>query len=97
MTPEQTKAAIEVMQAYVDGKTVEVSNSNVNNWMEVAGTISPVWNWDEFRYRIKPEPRTIWVNEYGGSDVAHKTEEDAWDGARPQAVRTAVKYVEVTD
>ncbi len=37
-TREETKRMIEVMQAYVDGKEIELSKCSVNE--------NPYWNWD---------------------------------------------------
>ena len=52
MTREQTIEAIRVMQAFVDGKEVEVLLPFSQS--EIATT--PVWNWDANNYRIKPTP-----------------------------------------
>lgn len=59
MNREETKKAIEVMQAYVDGKEIEAWERGV-----FSDTSNPAWGWDVFDYRIKPEPLTLWVNEY---------------------------------
>lgn len=50
MNIEQTKEAIRVMQAYVDGKEVEFK------WMskDWNSTVPPEWNWSAYDYRIKP-------------------------------------------
>jgi len=53
MTREQTKEAIRVMQAYVDGKEVESKHITSHNWVLDK---TPRWNWDNFDYRIKPTP-----------------------------------------
>jgi hypothetical protein len=50
MNREQTIEAIKVMQAFVDGKTVECKCGS-SGWSEL---IDPVWNFDRFQYRIKP-------------------------------------------
>lgn len=51
MTREETKEAIKVMQAYVDGKEIEVKTHN--HYYDV----KPIWNWeDDVKiFRIKPE------------------------------------------
>ena len=49
MTREETKERIKVMQAYVDGKDVEVLNSD--KWELVS---NPSWS-PATKYRIKPE------------------------------------------
>jgi hypothetical protein len=47
---EETKEAIRVMQAFVDGKEVEAL-SPAKKW---GRTPAPMWNWDDTEYRIKP-------------------------------------------
>jgi hypothetical protein len=51
MNIEQTKEAIKVMQAFVDGK--EVQSMYDGKWSLVH---VPRWNWDDTQYRIKPTP-----------------------------------------
>ena len=50
MTREQTKEAIRVMQAYVDGKEVQYEVPN-KEWIT---TDQPAWNFISYNYRIKP-------------------------------------------
>lgn len=56
MTREDTKKAIEVMQAWVDGAEIEFFDSK---WLAIA---DPVWNWDKGPYRVKPKPREFWIH-----------------------------------
>ena len=49
MNREQTKEAIRIMQAYVDGK--EVESLYGGKW---ALACIPRWDWDDTDYRIKP-------------------------------------------
>lgn len=51
MTKEKTIEHIAVMQAYVDGKTIQACSTNTGNWYDVA---SPEWHSD-IQYRVKPE------------------------------------------
>lgn len=60
---------IGVMQAYKEGKTVEYQLKGTQHWFTSA---SPKWNWGEYIYRVKEEPKEDWVVEY--IDVAGK-----WD------------------
>lgn len=50
MNIEQTKEAIRVMQAYVDGKEVQCLAHN-KEWIT---TDQPAWNFPSYIYRIKP-------------------------------------------
>ncbi len=60
MNREDTKKAIEVMQAYLDGELIEVndSRSHLHEWEFV---VNPVWDWDRRDYRVKRKPREIWI------------------------------------
>jgi hypothetical protein len=51
MNIEQTKEAIRVMQAFVDGK--EVEHRYNGKWVKIH---VPRWDWDNTEYRIKPTP-----------------------------------------
>ena len=52
MTREQTKEAIRIMQAYVDGKEVDVQRLlDGSVWMPAG---APCWDWLNGNYRIKP-------------------------------------------
>jgi len=60
MNIEQTKEAILVMQAFMDGKEVEQKNNHhLTNALPLWNPApSPAWNWgdDIKNYRIKPTP-----------------------------------------
>ena len=58
MTKEETKEAIKVMQACVDGKGIEFASRGCNNDYWTGLTTLPIsWNWTDCRYRIvKPKP-----------------------------------------
>jgi len=53
MNKEQTKEAIKVMQAFVDGKEVEYKSRGIEGWDPI---ITPTWNWLNCEYRIKLTP-----------------------------------------
>lgn len=53
------KEMIEVMQAYADGKKIEFGSDNPiasTKWKEA---VNPTWDWDNFDYRVKPEPHYV--------------------------------------
>jgi hypothetical protein len=52
MNIEQTKEAIRIMQAFVDGKDLEGLGPD-GKWELVR---FPRWGWDDTQYRIKPTP-----------------------------------------
>lgn len=53
MTKEDIAECIKVMQAYVEGKQIQYVDSETEDWADIE---SPIWNWDTYDYRIKPEP-----------------------------------------
>lgn len=52
MTKEETKKLVEVIQAYINGKEIEVQNTS-GEWRVIT---SPEWHSDR-KYRIKPKYR----------------------------------------
>lgn len=50
-----TAGKIAVMQAYVDGKPIQIraTRKNKSDWIDSYG--EPHWDWDFFAYRVKPE------------------------------------------
>lgn len=51
------KEKIEVMQAYLDGKTIQGSVDG--NWTDWKSKNDPQFNWGSFDYRIKPENKQV--------------------------------------
>ena len=85
MNREETKKAIEVMQAYVDGAEISCRVSalaNKDSWE----TEEPEWNFQEFDYRKKPEPIECWVTVRSGTrpSTVHATEELANNCVHPE-------------
>lgn len=50
-----TKEKIAVMQAYVDGKQIQIRATRINksDWVDSYG--EPHWDWEFFDYRVKPQ------------------------------------------
>ena len=50
-----TEEMIKVMQAYVGGKDLQYRNKKTGmDWLDVT---NPAWEWYDYEYRIKPEPK----------------------------------------
>lgn len=56
MTPEEAKAAAEVMLAYAEGKKIELRPNGVVAWFL---TENPDWRWSDYEYRIAIEKPSI--------------------------------------
>ena len=68
MNREDTKKAIEIMQAYVDGAEIEAQFLDNGNWAKETKDLGPTWNFCACSYRIKPKPREFWVYDSGPND-----------------------------
>jgi len=55
-----TEEKIKVMQAYVDGERVEWVHVCSRDWSEDS---NPLWNWNDFKYRIMPKAKEMTVEE----------------------------------
>lgn len=74
---------IGVMQAAQSGKEIQCRGCGVNSCWRT--TRHPVWNWDAFDYRVKPEPKGRWMvmglGENGqclGATAANEAEAARW-------------------
>jgi len=56
-----TKEKIEIMQAFEDGKKVECTKRDDDNWLPIV-VDNPRWEWGDSDYRVKAEPLECWVN-----------------------------------
>ena len=54
MTREDARKAAEIMQAYAEGKELEVRAKGTGKWQTID---VPAFNWCDFAYRIKPQPK----------------------------------------
>lgn len=50
---DETKLALEVMQAFLDGQQIQCRRRCKNCWEPVT---DPTWNWDGVEYRVAPLP-----------------------------------------
>lgn len=59
------KEKIAVMQAYAEGKKIEICSINTDPIKKWFVCYAPTWNWDSFDYRVKPElkPRPYMFDE----------------------------------
>lgn len=57
MNKEEAKKLLPVIQAFVDGKAIQVRDKDKedNSWDD---TTNPMFDFDTFEYRIKPQPKS---------------------------------------
>lgn len=97
MTREEAREWASLYQAYADGKTIQFRSNAEKKWIDLC-----YGSFDDsiYCYRIKPEPREIWVTEYNGRPVsAHESEREASRYARASGpgVNCVVRYREVIE
>lgn len=61
-----TKAMIQIMQAYEDGKQIEAKLLSDPDWYSVE---KPLWDWDSFVYRIKTTKKPVDLSVLIGSGI----------------------------
>lgn len=104
MTKEETARRISIMQGFLDGKQVQAREDN-GRW---ANCSDPCWDFGYWNYRIKPEPKIIYVNEYEypassnpsttiAAGGAYDSREAADKNASPLRIGGAKKYIEVIE
>jgi hypothetical protein len=88
-----TAEKIAVMQAFLDGVPMEILTDG--NWSLWLPTGEPEWRWGASDYRVKPEPREWWANEYAdtGGVYLHDSKELALKACRPLGVTIKVREV----
>lgn len=60
MNKEDTKKAISVMEAWMQGEVLQCRSRGEAAWTTITSTW-PTWNWQEVEYRIKPRAMEIEV------------------------------------
>ena len=70
---EDTKRKIEVMQACVEGKKIQIKGHCASKWIDCAG---PSWNWVTYDYRVKPEEKYRPYKDYQPYKDYHEMVED---------------------
>lgn len=87
MKPEEI---VKVVQAYIDGKSIQASNNAGRSWVNAT---SPSWGFSEFTYRIKPYAPVAWANVFSdGSYDLYKTATKA-DIARQESCLPVIETV----
>jgi len=81
-----------LVQALADGKTIQFCYNEVD-WADDPTPAFGAWPAD--RFRIKPEPREIWVNRYsdGVDGQPYRTREEAVRMAESTAVQVCYREV----
>jgi hypothetical protein len=101
-----TKEKIAIMQAFEDGKPIEMKNASSAQWstLSMGKSADPIWNWGSCDYRIKQEPKVVYINYYEDYEESegyspygdvYDSEEDAIEGRGD--VGKTLKFIEVLE
>lgn len=86
---------IAVIEHHKNGGKVEYRGRSEITWKLVQG--NPLWNFASHDYRIKPEPRSLWVvrNQSGNLIISHETKDAAIFASASISKGTIHQYKEV--
>lgn len=95
MNKNNAKDYLPLIQALAEGKTIQFHGSHSDEWTDVA---NPGFNYEPSRYRIKVEPRVVYVNEYayGLSGNVHYSRSSALGNA-VLGLKSVRKFIEVME
>lgn len=85
---------IAVMRAWTEGKPIEIKKYDHTFWSKVS---EPAWNWADYDYRVKSEPKVIYINQYkdGSWGLGHDSREQAVAAAATgDKAAVGVKFIE---
>lgn len=96
MKQSEAKDFLPLIQAWAEGKTLQVKCRISDKWMDVESNVT--FAFDPSSYRIKPEPRTFYAVEYKDGSVAyvHDTKEKR-DAFNSNGVGKPITLREVLD
>lgn len=57
-----TKEKIEIMQAWIDGKTIQITYRGLDAWADILP--EPEWDFQKYEYRIKPKQKVKKIVKY---------------------------------
>lgn len=96
MNKDNARDYLPLVQALAEGKVIQGHMAYSVRWEDFSGDIS--FDGPASDYRIKPEPREIWMNYYpnGAFGQVHDSEVEAYE-ARSNDTAKQVRYREVIE
>ena len=91
---------IAVITHHKNGGRVQGSVKNSPKWFDYADNEKPLWDFNCFNYRAKPEPLVLWINLFSDGSLysCRKTKEEALDDKGYSSEKlTLKKFVEVSE
>ena len=88
-------AMIEVLQAAKEGKAIQVRQalSTPTTWRATV----PLWDFERNEYRVKPEPRTVWLVEKPDGSLSGRTYVSRDHALGIDTPSKPVKFIEVIE
>lgn len=98
MTRENAKDYLPLVKAMAEGKSIQMKKLKADGWIDFHADENISFDLPADQYRIKPEPRVIWVNEYtDGCLYLHSSEGEAKIHTRNTDYKRTLKFVEVVE
>lgn len=92
----QIDKMIAVLQAHKEGKKLQCRFNDSAPSDEWSDSRAPSWQFDVMEYRVKPEPKEVWINYTSAGTVAGTYyDEDSAKGAAELYKRTTRHFKEV--
>ena len=89
---------VTVMQAFKEGKAIQYwarcNRGTDENWGDAP---NPSWDWSAYDYRVKPEPRRIWLNWYPTKKCRSSVCYDSREEAASFAIHDIAEQVEFVE
>lgn len=98
MTREEAKQSYLIMKAYAEGKIIQFYDTVGKRWEDLGGHVE--FDHPPHLFRIKPEPRVVWINEYtdGFGNWHYSSVEEATEqGEESKKYLRTIKFVEVVE
>lgn len=72
---QRTIDQINIMKAYTEGKSIQWKAIESNIWTDCRS--SPSWDWSNHEFRVKSEPKEVWINTWPHGEIIWHDPESA--------------------
>lgn len=87
-----------VQQAFLDGKPCQHDDPCSSVWFDMKPNVNYEWDWDHHVYRLKPEPRVIYVaDRLDGEGIVGNRAWESQEQCRVDGAKRIVKFAEVLE
>lgn len=96
MNRERAKELLPIIQAFADDKTIQLRGRYTDGWEDLRTSAN--FDDNDIEWRIKPEPRVFWINDYAdGSIYIHKSQASSNSAQSINSKIEVIKVIEVLE